>query len=225
VSFPLSERKFDQPLPADVARVCDLMSTFPGDWALCGGWTVDAWLGRFTREHHDVDIVVFLDDERALKEHMSDYTMVLHDMKWDAKVPIWPNQPIPEAELWTGRPIHAPGHFHVRSADDFDFEINVNEREDGRFIAHPETRISYPMDEAIGVSSFGVPTLAPVLVAFLKMVGVEQQKDWKMRPHDEADVELLLTLLAPAQLTWLRESVASVAPGHGWLPRLGGAPS
>jgi hypothetical protein len=46
------------------------MSSFPAPWALCGGWAIDAWLGRQTREHGDVDVSVFLQDQRALFEHL-----------------------------------------------------------------------------------------------------------------------------------------------------------
>ncbi len=37
-------------IPEPVAEVADLMSTYRHMWCLCGGWAVDAWLGRQTRD-------------------------------------------------------------------------------------------------------------------------------------------------------------------------------
>ncbi len=65
----LSSRISDQPtnhVPEPVARVADLMATYRGAWSICGGWAVDAWLGRQTRDHADVDIAVYQDDHHAL---------------------------------------------------------------------------------------------------------------------------------------------------------------
>ena len=47
------------PVPETLARVADLMSAFRPKWSLCGGWAADAWLGRQTRDHADIDIAVF----------------------------------------------------------------------------------------------------------------------------------------------------------------------
>lgn len=67
------------PVPEPLARVAGLMSTFRPRWSLCGGWAVDAWLGRQTRDHADVDIAVFQDDHSALFEDLSGWQLIAHD--------------------------------------------------------------------------------------------------------------------------------------------------
>ena len=52
------------------------MSTFPRPWCLCGGWAIDAWLGRTSREHGDVDLSVFTDDCRQLFDHLAGWQMI-----------------------------------------------------------------------------------------------------------------------------------------------------
>ena len=39
-------------------------------WWLMGGWGVDALLGRQTREHHDVDLLVLVDDLATLNARL-----------------------------------------------------------------------------------------------------------------------------------------------------------
>ena len=55
------------------------MGTFESTWALCGGWAVDAWLGRESREHHDIDVALFHEDQFALYEHLAGWRLIGHD--------------------------------------------------------------------------------------------------------------------------------------------------
>jgi hypothetical protein len=219
----LSSSVFDtRDIPRDVARVVALMTKFPGQWALCGGWAVDAWLGKVSREHGDVDIAIFEDDQLALRDLLPGWQMVAHDDSWDAKTPIWPNVPIPPAELWMGRHVDVPGHFHVRSADNFDFEVNLNNRIGDQWRLNREPLVTLPIDNGIRISRWGVPTVSPELAAYYKLIPVRQPNEPlpAMRPKDNADVEALLPLLLPGQRKWLFESVEKVEPDHAWLQRL-----
>ncbi|WP_165970144.1 nucleotidyltransferase domain-containing protein [Nonomuraea terrae] len=81
------------PVPRAVAYVRDLLDGFRPAWALCGGWAADAWLGRQTRDHGDVDIAVFHPDQRAIAEHFPGWALVGHDF----------NVPGDTTEHW-GRP-------------------------------------------------------------------------------------------------------------------------
>lgn len=213
-------------MPADVARVVGLMANFPGRWGLCGGWAADAWLGHISRAHHDVDVVVFEDDQLALRDLLAGWQMVAHDDNWKGTIPIWPNQPIPATELWTGRHVDVPGHFHVRSADNFDFEINIAMRDAINWVLHTDPRVAMPVDEAIAISRWGVPTAVPAVVACYKLSpevsgsSASGTKTPQMRPKDEADVRLLLPILTAEHREWLHKSVASLNSGHPWLQQL-----
>ncbi|MBI5948165.1 MAG: hypothetical protein HY875_08510 [Chloroflexi bacterium] len=208
-------------VPAPVARVAGLMSTFPGAWALCGGWAVDAWLGRITRDHADVDVVVFEDDQVAIPGHLSGWQLVAHDDNWSGDDPVWANVPIAPAQLWTGRRVEVPGHFHCRAEDGFDFELNLNERAGGDWIFSREPRLTLPLSQCVGVCGWAVPVAAPLVVAYYKLLPAPFKNVREaMRPRDELDLDALLPLLDPGQTTWLARAVAAVEPGHSWLPRL-----
>lgn len=50
-------------------RTLGLMEGFPAPGCVAGGWAVDLFLGKVTREHGDVDIAIFRDDQRAVHDH------------------------------------------------------------------------------------------------------------------------------------------------------------
>lgn len=58
------------PVPAVLEPVIEAMSAYRGAWALCGGWAVDAWIGRITRDHGDIDVSVFVQEQGLLFEDL-----------------------------------------------------------------------------------------------------------------------------------------------------------
>jgi len=204
-------------LPEPVARVAGLMSTYPGAWALCGGWAVDAWLGRLTREHVDTDIVIFLDDHRAFFEHMAGWQMVAHDTTVDGGT----------GDPWNGRPLSLPAHIHARfpvageqlpdrvdnaAGQGFGLDVQFNERSGDDWLLSREPRVAMPLQRAVGQSGWGLPTLVPEVLLFYKASGRH------VRRRDELDFLALLPHLTDEQRDWLRNAISLV--GHPWLTQL-----
>lgn len=210
--------------PEPVARVANLMSTFRPNWFLCGGWAVDAWLGNQTREHHDVDITVFRDDQRALFDHLAGWQLVGHD----------DNVADDSSEPWDGRSLDLPAHIHARppgvapavgrtgQGPGFNLEVILNERSEGDWVFSREPRITLPMDRCVQESPWGVPAVIPEVIIFYKA----HPDVWRdglrapPRPHDELDFLALLPSLTDDQRSWLREAISLVQPGHPWLAQL-----
>jgi len=48
-----------------VQQVTQLMVGFKKPWGVCGGWAIDLYLAKVTREHHDIEIAVFRKDQAA----------------------------------------------------------------------------------------------------------------------------------------------------------------
>ncbi len=194
-------------VPEPVARVVALMSTFQPWWSLCGGWAVDAWLGRPTRDHHDVDLTVFVDDQSALFDHLTGWRLVAHDQQVDGDT----------LEPWSGRPLELPAHVHARSEDGVDLEVLVNARSGGNWLLDLEHGLTLPLGRCVGESAWGVPTVVPEVLLFYKATayfGVPRIED---RPQDEGDFRALLPLLDAGPRAWLRQAVALIRPGHPWL--------
>ena len=217
------------PVPEDVARVAELMSNFGHPWALAGGWAVDAWLGRLTREHGDVDLAVF--DQQPLFELLVGWQLIAHE---ETKA----NE---GADLWDGRPLVLPAHIHGRPPerrgplperfdpsgmrivsvnDGFGLDIQLAERSGGDWVLNSEPRVVMPLASCIQQSSWGLPMVAPEVILFFKATLYVGTKN-HLRPRDEADFAALLPLLTDEQRVWLREAVACVYDGEhpwaGWL--------
>lgn len=206
------------------------MASYPGRWVLSGGWAVDAWLGRETREHGDIDVTVFLDERQALYEYLEGWELVSHDAFKETN------------ELWDGRMLALPAHLHARIArpgDDipldeplfadrgFLTEFVFNERtEDDEWVLYftpPDGRgpyrepvITISLTEGVWESRYGVPTLAPEAVLFYKATAYKGTQHY-LRRRDHEDFERLLPHLSREQRSWLRDAVAKVEADHPWL--------
>src|SRR5438874_5871869 len=62
------DEAFEQPRAA-----VSVMVGFDRPWCVAGGWAIDLALGRATREHADVEIAIFREDQHQLREYLSDW--------------------------------------------------------------------------------------------------------------------------------------------------------
>jgi hypothetical protein len=235
---PSVSRKRTNHVPEPVVLVADLMSTFPAFWALCGGWAIDAWLGRKTRDHLDVDVAAFIQDQRLLFDHLAGWQLVAHG----------PDAPVDTNEAWDGRRLHLPVHIHGRldtgeavpdgvltPQQGFGLDIQFGDRSGRDWIlsstaaweqaapARTSTpRISLPLRSGVRQSPWRLPTVVPEVLLFFKATayfGIEERMTGG-RFQDEPDFLALLPHLTEAQRHWLRESIALLHSGHPWLSQL-----
>ena len=216
---------FSASLEQTLDRVSESMSSFPGAWSLCGGWAVDLWLGRQTRDHGDVDITIFSDDQAQLFEHLRDWNMVPHDA-------VTPDS----REPWDGRPLVLPAHIHARppgevnrallmrwvtpphsqAMDGLDFDLVFNAREGDSWLLCSEPRVPVPL-ACISGEGLTVPVVVPEVLLFYKATAYWSLPGYP-REHDAADFNALLPVLSLDGREWLREAVSAVQPDHPWLP-------
>lgn len=198
-------------IPEPVARAAAVMSTFDRPWFLCGGWSVDGWLGRSTREHQDIDIAAFHDEQAALYAFLADRIPIGHDDNVDDST----------QEPWAGRWLDMPAHIHVREPG-IEWDFQLSEREGTDLVLRHTPRHVLPLEHATGMTDWGVPALTPPVIVYYKAIS----QTWRDLPsdgpraHDVSDFEQLLPLLADADRAWLAGSIRSVAPEHPWLPAL-----
>ncbi len=177
------------------------MAGFDAAWCLCGGWALDAWLGRQTREHHDVDIAVFEDDLASLRPP---------PRRLAASSPMTSSTPT-ATEPWTGRRLLLPAHIHARSGD-YEIDVQVNRRTGDRWLISRSPRITRSLRSSVTDVAWGLPALVPELVLYYKAID--------LRDKDGPDLANVAPSLTKKQVDWLRASIARTQPDHPWLPRL-----
>jgi hypothetical protein len=207
------------------------MSGFREPWALAGGWAVDAWLGRVTRFHQDVDFAVF--DQRALSGYLAGWQLIGHEEGAAGDQG--------GADLWDGSRLTPPAHLHGRPPelsgplperfddsgmrvvfpdDGFWADIQLCERSGRDWVLNRDPRLALPLAQCIRESSWAVPTVAPEVILFFKATMYVGTKN-HLRPHDEADFAALVPLLTDDQRAWLREAIERAYVGaHPWMGKM-----
>jgi hypothetical protein len=51
----------------------EVLNSFRRPWFVGGGWAIDLFLGRQTRNHQDIDIVIFREDQFELRRHLANW--------------------------------------------------------------------------------------------------------------------------------------------------------
>ena len=167
-------------------------------WAIAGGWAIDLHLGEVTRPHDDLEIVLSRDDFHVLQACLGglDWFAVGNGRAWPlADAP-------PELHQTWGR--DADGRWRL--------DVFREPWENAEWVYRRDPRIRRPLADAIERDPAGIPYLAPELVLLFKAKAAGDK--------EEADLASALPSLTPARISWLREALRIVHPGHDWLPRL-----
>src|SRR5262245_19318033 len=138
-----------------VRKVITLLRDYPRPWCVCGGWSIDLFLGRATRQHEDVEILVYRRDQAALWQHFSNSSLV--------KIYPRPGQE-PDITPWLQDEwVALPAH-QLRSAprDDMpEFDLMLNEGDDGNWIYRRNADVKRPRSQAHRLNEDGIAYLAP----------------------------------------------------------------
>jgi hypothetical protein len=182
--------------PLAPGEVAELLAGFPGPWWIGGGVAIDLWLGRTTRPHKDVDVVVLRRDQAALRDALPAWDLhVAHEGTldpWDGR-----RLELPLSGLWARRNAHGP----------WELDLLLMETDSDRWLFRRDPSISLPLAQAGDAH-----VLAPEIVLLYKAKAP--------REHDEADFAAAAPELPEPRRRWLRDAIAHVHPGNPWLTRL-----
>lgn len=184
-----------QPLTPD--EVTRLFRTADFPWWIAGGWALDLFVGRQSREHDDIDVGIFRVDQHRLRS-------LLHG--WDVHVASagrtrrWEGEPIrhPVNDLWVRRDGSQP----------WCLQVMLNDGAGDEWVYRRDDR--FRMALASAVRSDGH---RPYLAAHLQLLF--KAKD--PRPKDDADFRLVYPLLTHDERLWLADALTVLHPGHPWL--------
>lgn len=182
-----------------------MLAGFDRPWWIAGGWALDMFLGRKTREHADLDVELLRSDQLAVQSHLQ-RAWELH-LARDGVLSSWPaGEPAPPdtTDVWC-RPA---------GGGSWAFQLMLNPGTPDRWASKRSPRIGLPMGVAVRRTGDGIPYLAPEAQLLMKAAG--------RRPKDEADLDEVLPALDEGQRAWLRDALAHAHPGHPWSERIRG---
>lgn len=176
-------------------------------WYVAGGWAIDLFAERVTREHSDVDLMVARSDQESVYSHFRDRAL--------AKVIPHPDGLVGRGtiEPWGGERLDLP--VHQVFADDAAgnrIEILLGEIEGDEWRYRRNPAVVRSIDEVALTSTQGIPFLAPEVVLLFKAK--------LMRPWDANDFETAAAVMGPERRSWLREALEQSHPGHEWIAAL-----
>lgn len=186
-------------------RVVAELDDFDRPWYVSSGWGLDLFLGRVTRVHHDVDVVVPRDHQLALQQYLT-------ARDWQLLTPL-------NGELIPLPPYMAlvpPRHqIHAHRNGDF-IDLLLTDIRDGVWRYRREPTILRDASRMWLENEAGTRYLAPELNLLFKSRNTGNTE----RPQDEADFQTAVPHLEPERRAWLRWALMATRPDHPWLPAL-----
>jgi hypothetical protein len=190
---PLSA--WDAWTPEEVAHVLNGIAC---TWYVVGGWAIDLFLGKQTRDHEDIEIVVRRDDFTIVRDHLQDYR--LH-VVGDGEIRRLSDDGVP--------PPTKHQNWVLDTKDNkWRMDVMLEPGDHETWMFRRDESIRAPRDRIIERGG-PVPYLRPEGVLLFKAKG--------QREKDELDLVNCLPRLSASARGWLRETLVRVHPGHDWL--------
>jgi hypothetical protein len=182
--------------------VAALLAKFDRPWWIAGGWAVDLFLGRQTREHADIDVAMLRGDEVALPRVLAGWEIkVAHDgalEPWDGSSLVAPRH-----QLWARRDAAGP----------WDLEVLLEDHDGGHWHCRRDSRVRLPLDRFGRSTAAGVGYVRPEVALLYKAKG------WEI-DRNAADFAAAAPSLDAEARTWLIDALRLAHPGHAWLEAL-----
>jgi hypothetical protein len=184
--------------PLRVEEVAELFWDLKAQWWVAGGWALDAFVGRQTREHGDVDVGVLRRDQTAVQEHLAAWDLQAADPPGSLRQ--WhKGEILPENvhDIWCRTSKEAAWGVQLM--------LDEAEADEWLYRRMPSVRRSL---ESLVWRRDGVPYLIPEVQLLYK--GAQRS------PKAEPDFYACLPHLEESQRSWLANALAIAHPGHPW---------
>jgi GrpB-like predicted nucleotidyltransferase (UPF0157 family) len=191
---------------APVEAVAQELKEFERPWHISSGWAVDLFLGRVTRVHHDVDIVIAYTDQLALQQYLSQrgWKMVT---PFEGRLEPWPPHML----------LELPRHQVHAHRDGAFIDCLLSDLENGLWHYRRDPAVVRQLDRAVLHTTQGIPFLAPELVLLFKSKNTSNKQE---RSQDQIDFDAGHTHLEAERRAWLRWALFATEPTHPWIEQL-----
>jgi Aminoglycoside-2''-adenylyltransferase len=188
-------------------EVTEALSQLRAPFYFAGGWAIDLHLGRVTREHGDVDVLVMRSDQSQLHTALREFILkkiIPHPEGIKNRGTV--------ADWTAGERLELPVHqinVYRRGAAEPAFQVMLAESSDGEWIYRRNPKVRMPISRMGFHPLWGLPYVAPEIVLLFKSSD--------MQSHDRLDFSNVLPALSADARRWLRDALETSPPRHEWL--------
>nr|WP_286672493.1 hypothetical protein [Cohnella hashimotonis] len=193
--------------PLGVEEIRRLFADWRGAWGIAGGWALDLHLGRQTRPHDDIDVLL------PLAEYASIYAWLAADWELhlaeNGRLTLLgaEDRLTEETDIWVRRDAQSPWAFQLMLIDVVD----------GMWTYRRSRSVRRPAAELFLRTERGIPYLRPEIQLLYKGGSAS------IREKDRLDLDTVRPQLTAAERAWLRDALGTQFPqGHDWLGLLDG---
>ena len=186
-------------------------------WWIAGGWAIDLHLGRCTRAHEDIDVLVLRPHLPRLREQLAGWD--LHAADPPGTLRPWPVRevlPLGVHDIWCRPTPSAPWCLQLMVDDLVEDGGSGGQGGEREWVYRRDARVRRPWRTLFGPASrSGRGVLAPEVQLLYKSTS--------SRERDEGDFAEVVAVLDTSQRRWLIEALQRGAVAHPWIEQLRGA--
>ena len=179
------------------------MVGFRRPWCIAGGWALDLWLGRVTRNHADVEIAILREHQIDLRQYLDGWAFKIATM--DKRLVPWK-----DSRQMLMLPVH---ELHAVSPANERCEFLLNESDGIDWIYRRNFDVRMNLAKWVMHAAENVPILNPLIVLLYKSKHPGEK--------DELDFRVGVDRLDADQKMWLRVALLRSNAEHPWLDALG----
>jgi hypothetical protein len=178
------------------------MQGFKSDWFIAAGWAIDLYLEKETRQHEDIEIAIFREDQIALQNYLEGWILkkvvnsTLSEWKQNEHLKL---------------PIHEI-HCFKENDESQSLEVLLNEIDGERWLFRRNLKITKPRSKLYLTFKLGMKFLCPEIVLLYKSKNP--------RTKDEKDFKAVVECLNIESKAWLKNALTICYSEHHWLQRL-----
>ena len=199
------------------------------EYAFCGGYAIDLFLGFESRIHGDIDISAYWKNRNNIIEHMWKLDFLVYEMLGEGKahhITDIENQKMIKRNIFCFQDTcdliqlsatDEAGIYYINFRNigqtKLDFiEFLFNSRNDTDFIYARNNEIKRALDKAI-LKNEGIPYLAPEVCLLYKSTDITHEVNQK-------DFDKAIVKMTDEQKDWLNDALIKTYPeGHEWINR------
>jgi hypothetical protein len=189
-------------MPITVFEVNEIFSDIPVKWCIAGGWALDLYLGKQSRTHDDIDVIIFREEQLTAFKYLSK-NWLLYKAE-NGKLNIWKEGEFLTStnDIWVSKGDNSPWVFQI---------MLVDNKQDS-WIYKREKSIRREMNDIFLKTQEEIPYLKPEIQLLYKGGSSE------IREKDQNDFLKSLPSLMPQAKEWLKATLKIQFPcGHIWV--------